>query len=106
MTIATGKLGSANVGAAANTLIYTCPANTIATLNVRVCNRNTTSAKVRVGIGANPPGTADYIEYDAPIPGNGIMEDTAIVVSAGENVVVYSDLANISVRVHGFERVA
>lgn len=106
MAYATGKLGSANLAAATNASVYICPALTAATLNIRLCNRNATPAKVRVSIGAAAPAAADYIEYDISIPGNGILEDSALVVSPGEVVVAYSDLANVSVRVHGFERAA
>lgn len=106
MTIASGKLGSANLAAATNTPLYTCPVGTTATVNIRLCNRNIGTAKVRLAIGSAVPVLADYIEYDVSIPGNGIVEDSAIVVGAGEVVVAYSDVANVSARVHGFERVA
>lgn len=105
--MASGKLGSADLAAATDTLLYTVPAGTIATVNVRVANRNSASAKVRVAIGAGAsPAASDYVDYDIPVPGNGILEDTGIVCSAGEKIWVRSDLANVSVRVHGFEEVA
>lgn len=101
-----GKLGTANLAAGADTLVYTVPASTVATVNVRVANRNAAAAKIRVaiGIGASPDA-ADYIDYDASVPANGILEDTGIVCSAGEKIWVTSDVANVSVRVHGFEEV-
>lgn len=103
--MASGKLGSADLAATTNTLLYTVPASTVTTANVRVCNRNAAaSVKVRVAIGTGAsPATTDYIEYDTAIPANGILEDTGVVLAAGEKVWVYSDTANVSVRVHGFE---
>jgi hypothetical protein len=77
----------------------------IATANIRLCNRNVTAIKVRVSIGDATPGDADYIDYDLSIPGNGVLEDIAIVIDPLEVVVVRSDTAGVSARIHGFERV-
>lgn len=106
MTYNSGKLGSSSLAAAANTVLYTCPAGTTATVNIRFCNRNTSLVKVRLSIGAAAPVNQDFYEYDQPISANSILEDTAVVIGAGENIVAYSDTANVSVRVHGFERAA
>ena len=102
--MAQGKLGSADLSAGVDTLVYTVPANTSATVNIRVANRGTEAAAVRVavGSGASPAG-ADYIDYDVVVPAKGIMEDTGVVCSAGEKIWVRSDVASVSVRVHGFE---
>lgn len=96
----TGKLGSADLLAATDALLFTAAAVQI--FNVRFTNRNTTEVKIRVaiGTGAAPVG-ADYIDYDVPISGNRILEDTGLVVSSGEKVWVRSDTANVSVRAHG-----
>ena len=104
--MASGKLGTANLDADADTLVYTVPASTVATINIRVANRNAAAAKIRVaiGTGANPTA-ADYIDYDISVPANGILEDTGLVCSAGEKVWVTSNVANVSARVHGFEEV-
>lgn len=101
-----GVLGKANLTASTNTLIYTVPASTITTANIRICNRNASVAKVRVAIGTGAsPNVADYIDYDITVPDNGILEDTGIVCSAGEKVWVWSDVTNVTARIHGFEEV-
>jgi len=102
--MASGKLGSADLASSTATLMYTVPAGKTATVSIRVANRNSTSVTVRtaVGSGASPANT-DYLTYDASVPGNGILEDTGIVVSAGEKIWVYSSAASVSARVHGFE---
>lgn len=105
--MAAGKLGAADLGAAVDTLLYTVPASTVTTLNIRASNRNPSAIKVRIAIGTGgAPAAADYIDYDVAVAANGILEDTGIVCSAGEKVWVRSDLANVSVRVHGFEEAA
>lgn len=105
--MASGKLGAADLAADTDTLLYTVPASSRATVNIRVANRNTTDAKVRVAIGAGAsPAPEDYLDYDIPVLGNGILEDTGIVCSAGEKVWVRSGQPNVSVRVHGFEEAA
>ena len=104
--MASGKLGSANLAAGAATLVYTVPASTVATINIRVANRNA-AAKIRVAIGTGAnPAAADYIDYDISLAANGILEDTGLVCSAGEKVWVTADVSNVSVRVHGFEEAA
>ncbi|MDP3638683.1 MAG: hypothetical protein U0989_02455 [Azonexus sp.] len=102
--MASGKLGSAALAAAADTLIYTVPDGKVATLNIACANRDSVSAKVRIaiGVGANPTND-DYVQYDTSLAGNGVIERTGIVCGAGEKVWVRSDIANVSVRVHGFE---
>jgi hypothetical protein len=104
-----GRLGKATLTAATQTLLYTVPALKIATVNIRVANRNTTAAKIRVAIvetGGGTPSVDDYITYDKSIAGSDILEETGILCSTGEMVYVYSDVANVSVRVHGFEETA
>ena len=104
--MASGKLGSAALAANTDTTVYTVPASTVATINIAIVNRGSVAATVNVAIA--PTGTpvdADYIEFGAVIPANGILERTAIVAGAGERVVVRSSTANCSVRVHGFEEV-
>lgn len=105
--MASGKLGAADLAAAADTLLYTVPASTVTTLNIRVANRNASPIKVRVAIGSGAaPAVNDYIDYDITVGANGALEDTGIVCSAGEKVWVRSDQANASVRIHGFEEAA
>ena len=99
-----GKLGSAALSADTNTLLYTVPVGKIATVNIRTANRAATVAKIRVAIGTGgSPASEDYIEYEQELPANGVIEDTGLVCSAGEKIWAYSNTANVSVRVHGFE---
>lgn len=98
--MAIGKLGSADLPAATDTLLFTATASQ--TFNVRFANRNASAVKIRVaiGTGANPAMT-DYVDYDVSIPANGILEDTGLVCSSGEKVWARSDTANVTVRAHG-----
>ena len=99
--MATGKLGSADLAAGVDTLLFTAAAAQV--FNVRFANRNISSAakvRVAIGSGANPAAT-DYVTYDVIIPANGILEDTSLVCSNGEKVWARSDTANVSVRAHG-----
>lgn len=99
--MATGKLGSADLAASTNTLLFTAAAAQI--FNIRFANRNSSAAaKVRVAIGTGgAPAAADYVTYDVSVPANGILEDTGLTCSNGEKVWVRSDTANVSARAHG-----
>ena len=102
--MASGKLGSADLTAATNTLLYTVPDGKVATINVRFANRTDTAAKIRLAVGAGAsPAPADYLTYDIMLPANGIIEDTGLALSSGEKVWGYSSAASVSVRAHGFE---
>ena len=98
--MASGLFGKADLAAGVDTQIGgPVPAGKVATLNIRFCNRSSGAAKYRVAIGAGAsPAAEDYITYDKEI-----IEDTGIVCGAGEKIWVRSDVANVSVRVHGFE---
>jgi hypothetical protein len=99
--MATGKLGSADLAATTDTLLFTADV-TPQTFNVRFANRNTSAVKVRVAIGTGgAPAVTDYVDYDVTVQALGILEDTGLVASSGEKVWVRSDTANVSVRAHG-----
>ncbi|NTE96686.1 hypothetical protein [Agrobacterium tumefaciens] len=101
--MATGKLGSVDIPAAANTTLYTVTAGLVSSFNLAFCNRGNEMAKVRVSIGASDPLPKDYIVYDHLIPPGGEYERTGLVASSGEVVVVRSDKAGMSARAYGFE---
>lgn len=98
--MALGRLGSADLAAATDTLLFTAASARV--FNVRFANRNKTAVKVRVAIGTGAaPAATDYVTYDCNVPANGILEDTGLICSNGERVWVRSDAANVSVRAHG-----
>lgn len=99
--MASGKLGSADLVATTDTLLFTA-AVTPQLFNVRFCNRNATAVKVRLAIGTGgAPAATDYVDYDVSIGGNLILEDTGLVASLNEKIWVRSDTTNVSVRAHG-----
>ena len=80
------------------------------TVNVRFTNRNTTPVKVRLAIVDAPAATAlaalsdeDYLEYDIEIRGNGVLENSGLVVPENYSLVVKTDIVNVSVVAYGFE---
>lgn len=102
--MATGRLGIADLTATTNASVYTVPAGKIASFNISVCNRNNTEATIRIAVAsAATPTVAEYIEYDATIPGNSVLERTGIIADEGKIVVAYSNVGNISVVIFGIE---
>jgi hypothetical protein len=107
--MASGRLGAADLAATTNTLICTGSAGTRSTININVCNRNSSEVTVRLAIedgATGTPANEDYIEYDAPVPANDVLERTAVVLTAGHSVIAYSSTANVSVMVWGMEGTA
>lgn len=103
--MASGRFGKAAVTANVDTDLYTCPLGMVATATVALCNRGSGDARVRIAVRSAALTAADYIEYDAILPPNGILERTQIVLSPGEVITVRSDAPDVSARAHGFEEV-
>lgn len=103
--MASGILGQSAPTAATNTTVYTVPSAKVATFSINVVNRNGTTATVRIAISATgTPSASEWIEYGAGVLGSGgILERTGIVAQAAKNVVVYSDVANTSFTIYGYE---
>jgi len=104
--MASGILGQAALSATTDTTVYTVPASTLAIININVVNRSSsTAASVRIALASSgTPLNSEYIEYDASVPSNGVLERTGIAINAGERVVVYASTANCSVNVYGLEQ--
>ena len=102
--MATGRLGTADLAAATDTLLYTCPADNFAVATLSLCNRNASSVRIRVAVGTNAtPADAEYIEYDSELTGNSVIERTGIVLSAGQTIIVRSNTINVSAVLVGIE---
>jgi hypothetical protein len=102
--MASGILGQSSPAATTNTTVYTVPASTTSTFSISVCNRGTSAITARFAIAATgTPTDAEWIEYDASIPANGVLERSGIVAQAAERVVAYVSAATASVNVYGFE---
>ena len=91
------------IAANTDTKVYTCPSGA-ASINFNVVNRTQGDVVVDVAITqALSPADADYIEYGVTIPGGGILERSALVVGAGDQLFVRANVAGCTVRVYGFE---
>jgi hypothetical protein len=102
--MASGILGQSSPSATTNTTVYTVPAVTTAAFTVNICNRSGSPITARVAVASSgSPTDSEWIEYDASIPANGVLERTGIVAQAGERVVVYVSAATASVNVYGYE---
>ena len=102
--MATGRLGIADLSAAADTSLYTVPADTFAVVTVSLCNRSTGTRSVRIAVAdAATPTNAEYIEYDTELLGNGSVERGGIVLDAGKKIVCYANSTDCSAVVYGIE---
>lgn len=103
--MATGILGTpADLAAATNTTVYTVPAETFSVVTINVVNRNAQSRNVRIALASSDtPTDAEFVEYDAELIANGVLEKSGVVIDAGKKVVVYSDSTGVSAMVYGIE---
>ena len=102
--MATGRLGASNMSAGSNTQIYTCPADTYAVASLNICNRGNQATSIRIAVADNAtPALGEYIEYEVELLAKGVLERTGIVLAAGQIIVAYTSVANISAVVMGIE---
>ena len=103
--MAAGRLGATALTSVTDTTLCTITAGTVAGLSVNICNMNSsTAALVRLALAAaNPPTAAEYIEYDAIVPPNGVLERTGLVLDAGKLVVARASIASVTAVVYGYE---
>jgi len=94
-------LAAADLSADTQTLVYTLPPGKKASVNISVCAR-AQSAQIRLAVtGGSAPTDADWIEYDASLSQNGVLERTQIWLAAGERIYARANEAGVSVLVYG-----
>jgi hypothetical protein len=101
-----GRLGASDLAAAAWTTIYEPTSPNCASTSVNICNRNLGNAALRLAIhrgsGSTPTG-GEYVEFAFLVYGHSALERTGVVLDIGDKLVAYSDVANVTVLVYGFE---
>jgi len=102
--MATGILGNADLSAGANTTLYTCPADTFTIATVSVVNRGTSAVQVRLAVcDTGTPNNSEYLEYEASILPNNVLERTGIAMQANKLLVVRSSASNVNALAMGIE---
>ena len=101
-----GLLGKAAVPANVYTDLYTVPAGKVASATVSYCNRTAADITVRLAVRNAAIADADYLEFGAMVPANGVLERGGIALSAGEIITVRASAVGISARAHGFVEAA
>ena len=97
-------LGQTNPTTTALTTLYTVPATTFTVLGLSLCNRGTTTVSVRVALATSAtPTNSEFIEYNAEIGANGVLERTGIMMNANKLLVIYASNANVSASAFGIE---
>jgi hypothetical protein len=98
-------------GAAVYTVVHTVPNDIGHLANIRLNNLDTAnSITVDLAICPNAyvagaPADADFIESKSlVIEPSGMLEETAMLMAAGEKVVVRTSAATLSMRVHGYKQ--
>jgi hypothetical protein len=101
--MASGTLGQASLSAATNTTVYTV-GTTPTVFSVNMVNTTGSPIAVNLAVAASStPSAGEYIEFQAIIPANGVLERGGIVATAGKLIVAFASFAGVSVNVYGYE---
>lgn len=108
--MASGVLGQAAITSASTgtgLVVYTCPASTLAVVNVNIASVSSSSQTFDLAIPDETDGTfdaVDTVEDDSTLASKSIVERTNIVLNAGRSIVVTaSDSTGVVVNVWGIE---
>lgn len=115
--MAAKRFGAIDLSADTDEVLMTGASGHDSTVNVRFVNRNNSNGPngavdVFVRLALVPFGSgnaianldnADYLEFEAIIPPQDVLEDTGIAVQAGHSLVVRSDTNHVNVLAYGFE---
>lgn len=101
--MASGILGEADLLSNTPTKLYTVPPATVTTVTVSFCNRDASEVRVRLFVPLVAAASTSYLEYDATVPANGVLERSGIVLNAGRNLTVQSDRSTVTAIAYGFE---
>jgi hypothetical protein len=102
--MATGRIGASDLSVGANTTVYECPTDNYAVVSLNICNRGNQATSIRIAVADNAtPALGEYIEYEVELLAKGVLERTGIVLAAGQIIVAYTSVANISAVVMGIE---
>jgi hypothetical protein len=106
------RFGALDLAAATYTVLMEGPAGFDSTVNVRFVNRNATTVVIRLAMVDDVSATAiasltndDFLEYDTPIIGNSVLENTGLVVPEGYSLVVRSDTTAVTSMAYGWAEV-
>ena len=102
--MATGRIGTADLSAATDTTIYTCPSLHYTVASVSMTNRSNVPVLVRLAVCDNStPGLDEYLEYDVELLPKNVLERTGIILDASKLIVAYASTTGISVVAFGIE---
>ena len=102
--MANGRLAALDLTDGINNTVYTVPAGVTAAVTVRIVNRSGATAKVRLAIATSAtPLAYEWLDYEAPIPSCGVLDETGLTVDATKLLVAYTDTADVNMLVWGYE---
>jgi hypothetical protein len=103
--MASGRLATENVTTVGTAVqIYQVPSSHNASVTINVCNRGTSNAKVRIAVtDSTTPALGEWLDFEEVVFPKESYQRTGVVLGSAQYIYFYTDQANISVNVYGFE---
>ena len=95
--MASGLLGRRNGDDGTSSAVYTCPASTLAVVNLVVCNTTSSADDIIVYVAPSGATLANvHIIEKLSLPAGGVIERTNIVLDAGSAIYVNATADTVS----------
>lgn len=105
-SMASGRQASVKPANTNATTLYTCPANKKFVATLRAVNQTASEILINAWLGNNGYTDADIIEYNTPIQGYTVLENSGILMGAGDTLYVQTLTTGVSFIVWGLEESA
>lgn len=86
--------------------LYECPANRKAVATVRACNQTATEIRVWLWLGTATYSDADCIEPNTPIQGYTVLENSGLLMGAGDTLFVKTEGVGVNFILWALEELA
>ena len=107
-------LQSIDLASGVNAGLYSSAPGYDTTANIRIVNRNSSTITVSIAIVAATDAAsaiaaltnANYIEYNAPVSANDILENSGLAIPPGHTILVRSNNSGVNAVVYGYSQSA
>lgn len=85
-----GRMAAVLPTAGTPTLLYVAAANALCSVTVSVCNQGPVRDSISIQLCEGQAAQEDYLEYQAKVGSNSVLERSGLILEAGQSLLVTS----------------